>query len=697
MDLEKLQAALIAADAAGNQADVAILAGELRRAMSQPTPSQSPQDGEISNLSSLGYGLQNGVYFGFDDEIAGLDRVVMDPFNWSGAGDNYRTGRDQMRAESAAAQQANPNFFMGGDIGGSIGTSLAALPAIAGKGILGAMGWATGLGAAEGGLMGAGNADGRDMLPEVMRGGLLGGTLGAAAVPVAAGLRAAGRMVADPLRGIGGLLTGRASQALAARPINRAIYRSGMDIPTIENRIAAANADGQHMFALADALGLPGQRLASGVARQPGEGRTELVNWLNSRQGGQRDRVGGFVADALNAPDTAAQRQASLTAARAAAADVNYPAARADAVPVDVRSALDIIDERLGPMSNVDVAGDSVDAIFARYRSRLAGQTRQGEPAELSDFSRVLGVKQDLQDDITAATIAGRGNQATLLTNLRNSLDAALENSSGGYRRANDTFRQQSQVIDSIDLGREVAAGPRRRVDDATDAFGRLGQYQAFPPVASNRLSITGPDSTGTSVVPYLGDGAAVAPSAPPPSQWSQQDAFRVGFSDPLLGRIENLGPGTNATTEFLGTKNGAMMGLLSRDPEQWQRLLDRENTMFQTRFEALGGSKTADNMGDAGEFIAPNIEVLANIFTGRFGNAAGLLGKRVLTMFTGMNEQTRNAVARALMSQNPVVDLAPLVARGLVDARILRAVETTLRQSGLRATGVTPGLLSAQ
>lgn len=611
----------------------------------QGQASQQAQDSGISNLSSLGYGLQNGAYFGFDDEIAGLDNVVMNPLDWAGAGDNYRAGRDRMRSESAAAQDANPNFFMGGDIGGSIVTSLATLPGAAGKGLLGVMARATGIGAIEGAAMGAGNADGRPMLPEMSRGGLLGAGLGAAAVPVAAGLRAVGRMVADPIRGATGLLTGRASQALAARPINRAIFRSGMDIPTIENRIAAANADGQHMYALADALGLPGQRLGSTVARSPGEGRTELVEWLNARQAGQGERVGSFVADALGASDTAAQRQASLTAARSADANVNYPAAAAGAAPVNLNSALDVIDNMLRRDPILGQTALSQGPLGSRLMAIRNRMERGGE--QLIDFESVLNLKSDMFQQMQLNPRVAADLRPTY-----QALDAALEDASGGYRLANDTFRTQSGVIDAVDAGTGLAS-PRMRTEDATAA------YSAMTP--------------------------------------EQQAAARAGYADPMLARIENTPPGTNAIRAFTTPKNGALMGLLSDDPALWARRAERENTMFETRRQATGGSQTADNLADAADIATPNIEVLANIFAGRFGNAAGLLGKKALTMFTGMNEQTRNVVARALMSQNPVVDLAPLVAQGLVNARILRAVETTLRQSGLRATGVTPGLLSAQ
>jgi hypothetical protein len=81
-------------------------------------------------------------------------------------------------------------------------------------------------------------------------------------------------------------------------------------------------------------------------------------------------------------------------------------------------------------MSGAGVAGDSIDAKLAKYRSRLAASDPANTPVggpgatsgELSDFDRVLGVKQDLQDDMAAAYRAGRNNEYRELKNWRTNL-----------------------------------------------------------------------------------------------------------------------------------------------------------------------------------------------------------------------------------------------------------------------------------
>jgi hypothetical protein len=54
------------------------------------------------------------------------------------------------------------------------------------------------------------------------------------------------------------------------------------------------------------------------------------------------------------------------------------------------------------------------------------------------------------------------------------------------------------------------------------------------------------------------------------------------------------------------------------------QRQIGRENTMFQTRNQAMGGSKTVDNLNDdAAMAVSPEvIGVLRNVVSGNFGGA---------------------------------------------------------------------------
>src|SRR6516162_6668699 len=76
-------------------------------------------------------------------------------------------------------------------------------------------------------------------------------------------------------------------------------------------------------------------RLLSSVARAPGEGRSNVVNYVENRQAGQGRRVSNALSEGFEAPETAAQIGRRLTQARDEAANEEFGAVREDARPVD--------------------------------------------------------------------------------------------------------------------------------------------------------------------------------------------------------------------------------------------------------------------------------------------------------------------------------------------------------------------------
>lgn len=505
-------------------------------------------------------------------------------------------------------------------------------------------------GALTGGLYGAMEGEGAaDRAGDAVVGAVVGAGAGMAVPPLTAlAARAVSPFVQPVMSALGVGNVTRANRALGT-----AIERSGKTPDRIRAEIAQALAEGQPEYVVADALGNPGQRALSGLARRPGDGRREIVDFLENRQMGQGRRLSGEVADQL-APGKAIQPgtavaipgqlpprgprdvllgtgpnvtgqglEANLRAARSGEADALYGAARAGAQPVDVRGALAAIDDRLAPMQGSGVKGDGIDARLASYRARLSAPQsamREGETArELSDFDRVLGVKQDLQDDIGAAIRAGRNNEARLLKQVEAQLDSALEASSGPYRAANDKFRDASKVIDSVDLGRQ-ATGPRVRTADTAAQIGALTP--------------------------------------------EQKAAFGVGYGDRLLGHIENAAPGVDKTRNLTDMKVKSDLGQLARDPERLGRFVDRERTMFETRRQAIGGSQTADNMADGAESAGFDASAIGNLLTGNFRTGAQQLVAAVTQAAKGENAETRQMIARALLSRDPGPALATAVAQ---------------------------------
>ncbi|MGL5734849.1 MAG: hypothetical protein ACRCYS_08280, partial [Beijerinckiaceae bacterium] len=349
---------------------------------------------------------------------------------------------------------------------------------------------------------------------------LIGGLAGLGGPLAVAGLEKGARALYNPVASALNIPSDvRASEAIA-----KLIKRAGMSEDDVARALQGAADDGQGVFKVVDALGATGQRGLSGIVRQPGDrARQEVTDFLTTRQAGQGDRLSSFLSDALDAPDTAAKRVAGMTAARDTAADAAYGAARSGAAPVDVRGVLGVIDDRIGPMLNSGVADDGISGTLSKYRGRLAGTNAAGETVELANFDRIHLLRKEIGDDIGAAVRAGRNNEARELIKVQKAMDEALEAASPGFKAANADFARSSRAIDAVDAGSAATSGRVRSEDTA----------------------------------------AAWAKMTP-----EEQAAFRAGYADPTIARIDNAATGVNKARPLSSDKTGKDLGFLASDPE---------------------------------------------------------------------------------------------------------------------------------
>lgn len=587
-------------------------------------------------LDALQTGVAQGATFGLMDEIQGA----------IGAATGNAGAMDAQRLALETSRRDHPVAAIGGEIiGGAITSGAAAKVLGLGGGLTPGARAVEGakVGAVEGAIYGGASAD-ENRLKGAATGGVIGGAVGGAAPLVAAGVKSAfDKAIAGPVAS----MRSAPSETRAARAIAEALARSGRSVDDVADDVARAASEGQPMFTTADALGNSGQRMLAGVARSPGDARQTIAEALTARQGGQGNRLASFVAEGLDAPDTAAARVASLKTSRDAAANVAYAAAREGADPVDVRAALSVIDDRIGGMAESGVAGDGIDARLASYKARLSAPKSalpQGVTArELSDFDRVLGVKQQVADDIGAAVRAGRNNEARELGKLKDALDAALEASSAAYRSANDDFASTSRVMGMVDEGSAATSG-RVRSEDTLKSL------------------------------------AAMTPE--------QKAAFAAGYADPIIARIDNAAPGANKARPMLSEKTKAELGALASDPELLSRRVSRENTMFETANTALGGSRTADNLQDIADVSGVDANVLINILTGNWKAAATQIGTKAVNSMSGRNTATRDSIAKALLGNDIKGAIAPAIRAQIKSAGIDAVVEALARSASRAASG---------
>lgn len=598
----------------------------------QPTRAQAAQ-----------IGAMQGLAFGGADEIMGGAAALAD------GAEGYTFGREYTRAAEEAARRDFPWSTTGAEVAGGATTALSyGIPAAARLGMTGTPGAmaggalvGAGEGAVYGGLSGEGSA--RDRIVNALKFSGLGLGAGAAAPVVMSLARGAGRAAGDLIGGGVDMVVGRGRQGRADRALSATMQRAGQTPDDIGLALMRAAQDGQDVFRAADALGQAGQRRMSGIVRAGGDASQEIADFLRQRQLDQPERVAGFVEDAFDASRTAADTRSTLTAGRGAAADAAYSAARGNAAPVDIRGALGVIDDRIGGMQGSGVAGDSIDGRLASFRSRLAAQPGpDGVNRELSDFDRVLGVKQDVSDAIGAAVRAGRNNEARELTRLRDALDEALEGASDSYRAANDGFREASRVIEAVDQGAAMAR-PGARAADTT------AQFSAMTP--------------------------------------DQQAAARVGYGDRALARVEaSAGEMTNRARPFTSTKARTEAEAIATDPAMFLRRVDREQTMHDTMSRALGGSRTADNLEDIADIAGYDASPVVNILTGQWRTAAQQGLQRAGSALTGMTPETRRIVSQALMARDATAFRRALARAATSDER--KQVLEAIARIGAQRTG---------
>jgi hypothetical protein len=291
------------------------------------------------------------------------------------------------------------------------------------------------------------------------------------------------------------------------------------------------------------------------------------------------------------------------------------------------------------PQSNI--ADDSVEALVRRARSYLTDGN-----SILTDFDAALRAKRELD------RLIARNPDVRELYPIRNSLDDALAATSQPYAAARDTFRRQSQAIEAVDTGRNMAQ--RGRSEDVIQAFRGMSP--------------------------------------------EEQAAARVGYADPLIERIQGGAQGVNKAREFTSDAMRAEIPVVAspgRAPSMMERI-GRENTMFETRAAAMGGSKTADNLAD-NTAAAVNPEIITNLASGNIPAALRNLVVRSRDNVGGNTPRVREEIARILLSHGRDPSLTDMLGRAVTRESQARALAQALMRGVYGGAGAGAGNYAGQ
>jgi hypothetical protein len=516
-------------------------------------------------------------------------------------------------------------------------------------GAAGSFGSRVGMGALSNAFIGGADSATRGQGP--VGGALLGGALGAAA-PIA-------EAAASPF--ISAITSRLNSTGYATRQVARGIGESGQTPEQLGQAVQDAGAAGQPQFTLADAMGNPGQRLLSTVARAPGEGRIDVVNALESRQAGQGERVGDILDEGLGTGNTARQTIDQLT-----------ESARRESAPLyqDALNQNPVWSDRMQQFFDDPITAQGLrEGVRVQRLESLA----TGQPFNPVDHA-ITGFNE-AGDPI----VSGVPNMRTI-----NLIKKGWDNTLEGYRDPTTGRLALDEYGRALD---NVRRSFLREVDSVNPTYGRARAAYAGPAQVRDAVGVGAQAATRGRAADNLARFDALNPQS--------QQGFRAGYADTLAGNIERGAPGVNKVRPLSSQKATNELDALSlhQGPVQpgqlnpLQQRLAREQTMFTTRNQALGGSKTADNLADQ-EAMGINPALVMHAATGNWHGAIGSI-LHAGSHMTGNTPAVRKAVADILLrngSNLTGAQLNQMVGRTIAQIQFLQ----TMARSSTAAAATT-------
>lgn len=612
--------------------------------------------------------LAHGVTLGADSTVAAglatpiemIRHGMLDPRE----GYNYAKAREDLLMEKSrentgvagtAMEALGGAVSAGGLAKGGITAARFVPEAVSGvKGFLARSGAsaadAAGVGLFSGAMEGNGPSE---RAANAAKGLLIGGAVGGAAP----GVIGVAKAVASPV--ISQILARLNPKNYAEAQIARALSEGKISPQEVETMLAQADKEGQGVFNVADAMGNSGQRLLSTVTRSPGEGRTAAVAALDSRQGDQGRRLAGALREGFDAPLTAEETRAGMKANADFEAGHNYAPVKRETAPIDVSEPVAIANRAISPAADrlanaqgavpTDLAARAgIEHSEAALRDPIANSLKEARSylaaptLTSSNVGQAFRAKVNIDQMIAKATENGQGALVGELIPIKSALDSALARSSTNYAAARDAYKLAQRRIEALDLGKTLGSKPVRP-EDAIRQFGEL------------------PDA-------------------------ESQAAFRSGYADPQISQVQNAAFGTNKARPFTSDAVKQEFDAIAAPgkAEQLQRQIGRENTMFQTRNQAMGGSKTSDNLNDdAAMGVSPEVVgVLKNVVTGNFHGALNTAISAGKNGLTGNTAAVRQEVANILLQNGK--NIPPGQMQKMVDDVLKRALHVARVAEGI-------------
>lgn len=406
-----------------------------------------------------------------------------------GISDAYLQGEREYDAARSDYAARNPYAALGaGFLGGAstLGGSVANT-----AGWLGRLGQGAKLGATYGGVQGLAEGSGSlaDRALSGATGAAVGGTIGAA---IPATIDAA-RTVTAPVRAM--VSAARNPEAAAARQVAQAMADDGVTIPAARQALAQAQRDGVRDMTLTDVAGPNAERLTAVYAKTPGPGKTQAIDFYNTRAANRGDNIVDVARPGLGNPEQTYSEIDRLLQTQKRAAQPLYE--KAYNTPLDTASpAYRNIEEVLNtPTGQSALAAARTKMLDERIPSKhILIQVADDGSVTLSrqpDTRTLDYVKRAIDDKIQAARRGGNNDDARIYQGIKNEIVGSLDSMNPAYRAARAAFRGPAESMDAIELGQNfLNMRPeeiRRAMADLSRAdkdFARLGAARSLRDVA---------------------------------------------------------------------------------------------------------------------------------------------------------------------------------------------------------------------
>ncbi len=392
-----------------------------------------------------GNAMSQGIPFG--DEIAAgaaalIGKVMPESMGGFPSGtsvsDAYSHMHSDINRHTDAYKERNPKKSAALGIGTGVATlglgGLKVLDGVTKGASLGQkIGMASGIGAAEGGLYAAGEADPGSRL----KGGLQGATVGAVMGPVGLGLSQAAGGVIRSAGKAGKHAKEMLSPASAEHQVRKALMNDSIDD-------IAATLDELGPNAIVADAGPNSRALLDTAAGFQGSAKRQINDFLDVRQAGRNDRVTGSVYNELGNADDFLSDIDQIIAQRAADATPLYQKAYQTPIQIDeqIQGILATPSGKKAMAKAMRLASD--DGI------RIPDLEEGLLPTQLVDY-----VQRALRDVADSASRTGKGNESRILGNLGNRLKAAADKQNPDFAKARNAFAGPSQLIDAAESGQK--------------------------------------------------------------------------------------------------------------------------------------------------------------------------------------------------------------------------------------------------